>query len=144
MNYKIAVLPGDGIGPEVVGEGVKVLELAARRAGLSLEFEEGLVGGASIDVYGKPLTDSVLRMAQQANAVLLGAVGGPKWDDLPSAIRPEKALLALRQQLGLYANLRPVRCIPALMDASTLKRSVIEGVDLMVIRELTEIGRAHV
>jgi 3-isopropylmalate dehydrogenase len=137
MHYKIAVLPGDGIGQEVTGEGVQVLRLAAQRAGFSVEFEEGLVGGASIDVTGRPLTDSVLHLARQSDAILLGAVGGPKWEGLAYSIRPERALLRLREELGLYANLRPVHCVPPLADASTLKRNVIEGIDLMVIRELT-------
>lgn len=137
MHYKVTVLPGDGVGREVVAEGVQVLRLAAEQSGLSVEFEEALVGGAAIDAYGKPLTDSVLRLAAEADAVLLGAVGGLQWDRLNPSIRPERALLRLRQELGLYANLRPVHCSRPLADASTLKRSVIEGVDLIVVRELT-------
>jgi 3-isopropylmalate dehydrogenase len=137
MHYNITVLSGDGVGTEVVAEGVRVLRLAAEQSGFSVEFEEGLVGGASIDAYGTPLTDSVLRLAGQGDAVLLGAVGGPKWDRLEYSIRPERALLRLRQELGLFANLRPVRSMDALLDASSLKRSVIEGVDLIVVRELT-------
>jgi len=137
MNYKIAVLPGDGIGPEVVREAVSVLETVAGMHGFSVTTEEGLVGGASIDAYGKPLTDSVLRLAKESNAVLLGAMGGPKWDGLDYPVRPERALLGLRQELGLFANLRPVKLFSALAAASTLKREVVEGTDLLVVRELT-------
>ena len=137
MNYKIAVLPGDGIGPEVVREGTELLSRVAKLYDFSVEYEQGVVGGASIDAHGKPLTDSVLKLAQQSDAVLLGAMGGPKWDGLDYAIRPERALLALRQELGLFANLRPVKLFSALAAASTLKREVVEGTDLLVVRELT-------
>ena len=137
MNYKILVLPGDGIGPEVVREGTQLLSQVARLHGFQVEFEEGLVGGASIDVHGKPLTDQVLKLAKESHAVLLGAMGGTKWDGLDYAIRPERALLALRQELGLFANLRPVKLFSALASASTLKREVVEGTDLLVVRELT-------
>jgi 3-isopropylmalate dehydrogenase len=137
MNTKIAVLSGDGIGPEVVKEGIEVLTLVASLYGFGVEFEEGLVGGASIDATGKPLTDSVLKLAKQSEAVLLGAMGGPRWDGLDYSIRPERALLALRQELGLFANLRPVKLFSALASASTLKREVVEGTDLLVVRELT-------
>ena len=137
MNCKIAVLPGDGIGPEVVREGSQVLSQVASLNGFRVEFEEGLVGGASIDAYGKPLTDSVLKLAKESDAVLLGAMGGPKWDGLDYSIRPERALLALRQELGLFANLRPVRLFSALASASTLRREIVEGTDLLVVRELT-------
>lgn len=136
MNCKIAVLPGDGIGPEVVKEGSQVLSQVASLNGFRAEFEEGLVGGASIDAYGKPLTDSVLKLAKESDAVLLGAMGGPKWDGLDYSIRPERALLALRQELGLFANLRPVRLFSALASASTLRREIVEGTDLLVVREL--------
>ncbi|NIO09200.1 MAG: 3-isopropylmalate dehydrogenase, partial [Deltaproteobacteria bacterium] len=127
MNYKIAVLGGDGIGPEVVKEGTEVLNLAASIYGFQVEYEEGLVGGASIDATGQPLTDPVLRMAKESHAVLLGAMGGPKWDGLDYSVRPERALLALRKELGLFANLRPVKLFSALSSASTLKREVVEG-----------------
>jgi 3-isopropylmalate dehydrogenase len=137
MNYKLAVLPGDGIGREVVGEATQVLQQAAGLYGFSVELEEGLVGGAAIDEYGKPLTDSVLKLAKESDSVLLGAMGGPKWDGLDYSIRPERALLALRQELGLFANLRPVKVFSALASASTLKREVVEGTDLLVVRELT-------
>jgi 3-isopropylmalate dehydrogenase len=137
MNYKIAVLPGDGIGPEVMGEGTKVLAQVAKLYGFGIELEQGIVGGASIDAHGKPLIDSVLQLVKQSDAVLLGAMGGPKWDGLDYSIRPERALLGLRQELGLFANLRPVKLFSALASASTLKREVVEGTDLLVVRELT-------
>jgi len=137
MNYKIAVLPGDGIGPEVMGEGTQVLNQVAQLYGFTATLEPGIVGGASIDAHGKPLTDGVLNLAKQSDAVLLGAMGGPKWDGLDYAIRPERALLALRQELGLFANLRPVKLFSALASASTLKREVVEGTDMLVVRELT-------
>lgn len=137
LHYKIVVLPGDGIGPEVVREGTQVLSQAAALCGFKVKFEEGLVGGASVDAYGKPLTDPVLNLAKESHAVLLGAMGGPKWDGLDYSIRPERALLALRQELGLFANLRPVKLFSALSSASTLKREVVEGTDLLVVRELT-------
>src|SRR5205809_1554420 len=137
MNYKIVVLPGDGIGPEVMREGTQVLTQAAKLYGFGVELEEGIVGGASIDAHRKPLTDSVLNLTKQSDAVLLGAMGGPKWDGLDYSIRPERALLALRQELGLFANLRPVKLFSALASASTLKREVVEGTDLLVVRELT-------
>jgi 3-isopropylmalate dehydrogenase len=137
MNYKIAVLPGDGIGPEVMDEGIQILKQAAQIYGFGVELEEGLVGGASIDAHGKPLIESVLKLAKESDAVLLGAMGGPKWDALDYSIRPERALLALRRELGLFANLRPVKLFSALASASTLKREVVEGTDLLVVRELT-------
>jgi 3-isopropylmalate dehydrogenase len=137
MSYKIAVLPGDGIGPEVMREATQVLNQAANLYGFSLALEEGIVGGASIDAYGKPLTDEVLGLAKSSAAVLLGAMGGPKWDGLDYSIRPERALLGLRQELELFANLRPVKLFSALASASTLRRVVVEGTDLLVVRELT-------
>ena len=137
MNYKIAVLPGDGIGPEVMGQGTHVLKQVAELHEFTVELEEGIVGGASIDAQGRPLTDSVLKLAKEGDAVLLGAMGGPKWDGLDYSVRPERALLALRQELGLFANLRPVKLFSALASASTLKREVVEGTDLLVVRELT-------
>lgn len=137
MNYKIAVLPGDGIGPEVMAEGTEVLKQVAQIYGFGVELEAGIVGGASIDAHGKPLVDAVLRLARASDAVLLGAMGGPKWDGLDYSIRPERALLTLRQELGLFANLRPVKLFSALASASTLKREVVEGTDLLVVRELT-------
>ncbi|MGH7845079.1 MAG: 3-isopropylmalate dehydrogenase [Candidatus Binatia bacterium] len=137
MSYKIAVLGGDGIGPEVTHEATEVLKHVAGIGGFDVEFAHGLVGGASIDASGKPLTESVLKLAKEGDAVLLGAMGGPKWDRLDYAVRPERALLALRQELGLFANLRPVKLFAALASASTLKREVVEGTDLLVVRELT-------
>src|SRR3989454_2204188 len=137
MNYKIVVLPGDGIGPEVMREGTQVLTQVAKLYSFGVELEYGIVGGASIDAHGKPLTDSVLKLAKESDAVLLGAMGGPKWDGLDYSIRPERALLALRQELGLFANLRPVKVFTALASASSLKREVVDGTDLLVVRELT-------
>lgn len=134
---KILLLPGDGIGPEVIGATQRILEELNRRLCLNLTFEQAIVGGASIDQYGIPLTDAVLQQAKAADAVLLGAVGGPQWEGLDFSIRPERALLALRKELGLFANLRPAKLIDALLDASTLKREVLQGVDIMVVRELT-------
>src|SRR6058998_490120 len=129
----IALLPGDGIGPEVVASAVEVL-----RALEGFEFSEHLVGGAAIDATGAALPDETLAACREADAVLLGAVGGPKWDSTdPDAPRPEQGLLGLRSGLGLYANLRPVRPSPALLDASPLRRERIEGTDVLVVRELT-------
>ncbi|WP_041243769.1 3-isopropylmalate dehydrogenase [Gloeobacter kilaueensis] len=136
-EYKIAVLAGDGIGPEIVEVGVAVLQAAARRFGFGLHFEEALAGGAAIDATGEPLPAPTLELCQASDAVFLGAVGGPRWDELPAHQRPEKALLGLRSGLGLFANLRPARILPQLVDASSLKREVVEGVDLLVVRELT-------
>ena len=136
-TYKIAVLAGDGIGPEIVGEAVKVLKAVGKKYKICFETKDALVGGASIDKYGVPLTKETLKLAKESDAVLLGAVGGPKWEGLDYSIRPERALLALRKELGLFANLRPAKIYPVLSDASTLKKEVIDGVDIMVIRELT-------
>src|SRR3989440_8417072 len=133
MAARIVILPGDGIGREIMAPTVELL----RQLG-SFEFEEHPFGGASIDAHGVPLTDEVLAAAGAADAVLLGAVGGPKWDSTdPGRPRPEQGLLALRKGLGLFANLRPVKPLPALYDASPLRRTLIEGVDLLVVRELT-------
>jgi 3-isopropylmalate dehydrogenase len=136
-TYKIAVLPGDGIGREVTPEAVKVLARVAKGSGNSFEFEHGLVGGAAIDATGDPLPETTLKLCRESHAILFGAVGGPQWDGAPYEKRPERGLLALRKELDLYANLRPAKCFPMLVDASPLKRSVVEGVDLMVVRELT-------
>ncbi len=133
----IAVFPGDGIGPEVTAEAVAVLEAVAPRHGLALRFDPGVVGGAAIDTRGVPLPDDELARAKAADAVLLGAVGGPRWDDPAARVRPEQALLGLRRGLGVYANVRPVWTIPELIPASPLRREVLEGVDLVVVRELT-------
>lgn len=137
MNLNIAVLPGDGIGVEVMDEGCRTLDAVRKVFGHHLETEKGLVGGASIDAYGIPLTDETLTLCKKSDAILLGAVGGPKWEDMDYAIRPERAIIGLRGELGLYANLRPATLYPSLVDASTLKREVIEGIDIMVLRELT-------
>lgn len=137
MSYKITVLPGDGIGPEVVSEAMAVLRQASELFDFNIDAEDGLVGGASIDAHGTPLTDEVMAMAKASDAVVLGAMGGPKWDGLDYSIRPERALLALRQELGLFANLRPVKLFAPLVEASTLKPEVVEGTDLVVVRELT-------
>ena len=136
-TYKIAVLGGDGIGQEVTPEAQKVLRVVGKAAGASFEFESALVGGAAIDATGEPLPASTLKLCQGSDAILFGSVGGPKWDTLPQEQRPERGLLGLRKELDLFANLRPATCFPMLIDASPLKRSVVEGTDLMVIRELT-------
>jgi 3-isopropylmalate dehydrogenase len=134
---KIAVLPGDGIGQEIVPQAVAVLSAIGKKFDRMFMFQDGIVGGTAIDQFGKPLPDETLQLALNADAVLLGAVGGPKWEGLDYSIRPERALLGLREKLGLYANLRPAKLFPMLADASTLKREVIDGIDIMVIRELT-------
>ena len=131
------LLPGDGIGPEVVAEGRRVLEAVARAHGHAVAFEEQPIGGGSIDRHGTALTDEALAACQACDAVLLGAVGAPKYDDPTSKVRPEQGLLALRKGLGVFANLRPVKVHPALVDASPLKAEKLEGVDLLVLRELT-------
>ncbi|HWP65681.1 MAG TPA: 3-isopropylmalate dehydrogenase [Candidatus Limnocylindria bacterium] len=133
----VHVFPGDGIGPEVTREAVAVLEAVARRHGLRLTLTEGLMGGCAIDATGAALPPPELERARAADAVLLGAVGGPKWDDPKATVRPEQGLLALRKGLGVFANLRPVATIPALLDASAIKAEVLRGVDLVVVRELT-------
>jgi len=137
MSHNILVLPGDGIGVEIVAEAVKLLNALKDRFGLDIETEEARVGGAAIDADGSPLPEATLRLAKEADAVLLGAVGGPKWEPLPIAMRPEKGLLGLRSGLGLFANLRPAILYPQLADASTLKPEVVSGLDIMIVRELT-------
>src|SRR3990170_7874648 len=136
-THKIALLGGDGIGQEVIPEARKVLEVVGRATGASFEFEPALVGGSAIDATGDPLPPSTLALCERSDAILFGAVGGPKWDALPQEKRPERGLLGLRKELDLFANLRPATCFPMLVDASPLKRSVVEGTDIMVIRELT-------
>jgi len=133
----IVTLPGDGTGPEVVAEGVKALQAVAGRFGHRFTFEEALIGGCAMDATGSPLPEATLEACRQADAVLLGAVGGPRWSDPSAPVRPEQGLLGLRKGLGLYANLRPVRLYPALLDASPLRPERLEGVDLLVVRELT-------
>ena len=132
----LLILPGDGIGPEVMAEVRKVIGWFAAH-GLPFEVEEDLVGGCSYDAHGTPLTDAAMARAQGADAVLLGAVGGPAYDGLDFAVKPERGLLRLRKEMDLYANLRPARCFDALADFSSLKREVIAGLDLMIVRELT-------
>lgn len=137
-EYKIAVLPGDGIGPEIVPEAIKVLNKVGQLFGLSFDYEEALVGGAAIDAVGEPLPEATLELCKRSDAILLGAVGGPKWDNLPVEKRPEAgALLPLRKALGLYANVRPSVVYEELANASTLKKEVVAGTDLLTIRELT-------
>jgi 3-isopropylmalate dehydrogenase len=136
MN-RILILPGDGIGPEVTQQAVRVLTAAAKRAGIELDFETMLIGGSSIDAHGVPISDEVIQSARESRAVLLGAVGGPKWDAMAVDRRPERGLLRIRKELGLFANLRPAKVFPALVDSSTLRREVVEGIDLLVVRELT-------
>ncbi|MFY9323553.1 MAG: 3-isopropylmalate dehydrogenase [Syntrophomonadaceae bacterium] len=136
--FQIAVLPGDGIGVEIVPQAIKALEAISEKYGHTFNFTQGLVGGAAYDVKGHPLPDETLQLCERSDAVLLGAIGGPKWDDLPVELRPEAgALLPLRKELALYANLRPCIVFPSLMHASTLKEEVLQGVDILVIRELT-------
>ncbi|MFL7868605.1 MAG: 3-isopropylmalate dehydrogenase [Anaerolineales bacterium] len=137
MEANIVLLPGDGIGPEIVTEAVRILETIARKHGHSFNFAERLMGGCSIDKYGSSLTEETLADCQAADAVLLGAVGGPKWDDPQAKDRPERGLLALRKGLGVFANLRPVKVHPALIEWSPLKPEKLQGVDIIVVRELT-------
>jgi len=136
-THRIAVLAGDGIGREVTPEAQKILQVVGKATGASFEFEPGLIGGAAIDATGGPLPDATLELCRESDAILFGAVGGPRWDSLPQEARPERGLLRVRKELDLFANLRPARCFPMLVDASPLKRSVVEGTDLMVVRELT-------
>jgi 3-isopropylmalate dehydrogenase len=136
VGKHILILEGDGIGPEIVREARKVLDVVNTKFDLGLTFENELMGGCAIDVHGVPLADSTLERARQADAILLGAVGGPKWDKLDRSIRPEKGLLKIRSQLGLYANLRPALLYPQLVDASSLKPEVVSGLDILIVREL--------
>ena len=133
---KIAIMAGDGIGPEIMAEALKVLEVL-RRDGLKIETETAVVGGAAYDLHGQPLPPATLKLAQDADAVLFGAVGGPKYDTLPREHRPEKAILGLRKECDFFANLRPAVVFPELADASSLKPEIIAGLDLLIIRELT-------
>jgi len=148
---KIAVIPGDGIGPEVVEQAIVVLEAVAQKFGHRFEFEEVLMGGAALDAVGVPLPDETLKVCLESDAVLLGAVGGPKWDNLPGHLRPEAGLLKIRKSLNLFANLRPARAFPQLKSASTLREEILEeGLDILVVRELTgdlyfgDKGRAQI
>jgi len=137
MQFELVVLPGDGVGPDVTTEGIKVLEAVGKRFDHRFKLHYGLVGGVAIDKEGTALSDDTVKMCQDADAVLLGAVGGPKWDDPLAKIHPEDGLLALRKELGLFANLRPVKVSPVLTDSTNLKPEVIRGVDLIFVRELT-------
>jgi 3-isopropylmalate dehydrogenase len=137
QTYRITLLPGDGIGPEIMAVAVKVLKVVEKQLSLSFEFQEALIGGAAIDATGEPLPAATLEMCRNSDAVLLAAIGGYKWDSLPRNLRPETGLLGLRAGLKLFANLRPAKILPQLIDASSLKREVVEGVDIMVVRELT-------
>jgi 3-isopropylmalate dehydrogenase len=137
MNKKIAVIPGDGIGIEVVAAALTVLQKIGKTFNHTFDYTKGLAGGAALDALGVPLPDETLAKCRESDAVILGAVGGPKWDTNPQQLRPEQALLALRKELGLYSNIRPAKIYSALVDASSLKREVVEGVDLIVVRELT-------
>ncbi len=136
-THKIFLLPGDGIGPEVTAEVEKVAQVISQAGLASFEFEKGLVGGSAYDAHGQAISDADMARAQAADAVMLAAVGGPKWDKVPYEVRPEAGLLRLRKDLGLFANLRPAICYPALADASSLKRDIVEGLDIMIVRELT-------
>jgi 3-isopropylmalate dehydrogenase len=134
----ILLLPGDGIGTEIVPEAVKAIQAVGKKLNVTFHFTEALIGGAAYDAFGVPLPDETLRLCQESDAILMGAIGGPKWDHLPVALRPEAgALLPLRKRLGLYANIRPVVLYPSLVDASPLKPEIVNGLDLVVVRELT-------
>jgi 3-isopropylmalate dehydrogenase len=137
MEFNITLLPGDGIGPEVVSEAVRVLDVIGRKCNHTFHYQERLMGGCSIDTYGTSLTEETLADCQSADAILFGAVGGPKWDDPNAKDRPERGLLKLRKGLGLFANLRPIKVHPVLVEASPLKPERLKGVDILVLRELT-------
>jgi 3-isopropylmalate dehydrogenase len=136
-TYKITLLPGDGIGPEIMAVAVEVLKVVAEQEQLSLEFQTALIGGAAYEATGEPLPAATLDACRASDGVLLAAIGGYQWDTLPRHLRPETGLLGLRAGLGLFANLRPAAVLPQLVDASSLKREIVEGVDMMVVRELT-------
>ena len=137
QHYRITLLPGDGIGPEIIPVAVEALKAVGKQFDLSFEFQEALIGGAAIDATGNPLPEATLDTCRNSDAVMLAAIGGYKWDNLPRNQRPETGLLGLREGLGLFANLRPATILPQLIDSSSLKREVVEGVDIMVVRELT-------
>ena len=136
-SFKLLFLPGDGIGPEVMGQVDRVVEWFNKETDLSFEIERDLVGGAAYDAHGAAISEEAMKLAHGADAVIFGAVGGPKWDDVPYDVRPEAGLLRLRKDLDLFANLRPAICYPALADASSLKRELVEGLDILILRELT-------
>ena len=136
-NKKLLLLPGDGIGPEIVNEVRKIISWMDKRRSVTFDITEGLIGGAAIDATGGPLPDKTLEAAHASDAVLMGAAGGPKWETLPFEVQPERGLLGIRKELGLFANLRPAIVFDALADASTLKLDVVKGLDIMIERELT-------
>src|SRR2546429_5335457 len=136
-THKLLLLPGDGIGPEVMAEVKRLIDWLNAAEIAHFETEQGLVGGAAYDASQQSITDATMAQAQAADAVIFGSVGGPKWDSVPYEARPEAGLLRLRKDLGLFANLRPAVCYPALADASSLKREAVEGLDIMIVRELT-------
>ncbi|MCW5682643.1 MAG: 3-isopropylmalate dehydrogenase, partial [Xanthobacteraceae bacterium] len=136
-TYNLLLLPGDGIGPEVMAQARRVIEWIEKRGLATFNIEEGLVGGAAYDAHGKSISEDDMKKAMAADAVIFGAVGGPKWDGVPYDVRPEAGLLRLRKDLALFANLRPAICYPALADASSLKRELVEGLDIVILRELT-------
>ncbi|NES81137.1 MAG: 3-isopropylmalate dehydrogenase [Moorea sp. SIO2B7] len=136
-NFRITLLPGDGIGPEILAVTVKVLKVIGKQCEINFDFQEAIIGGAAIDATGNPLPSETLEMCRQSDAVLLAAIGGYKWDNLPRHQRPETGLLGLRAGLGLFANLRPATILPQLIDSSSLKPDIVDGVDIMVVRELT-------
>ena len=137
MTHTITLLPGDGIGPEVMGEVRRVIEWMDKRRHVSFDVKQDLVGGCAYDAHGTPLADKTMQAALDAGCVLLGAVGGPKWDNLPFEKKPERGLLRLRKEMDLFANLRPAKCFDALVDASSLKPELVRGLDIMIVRELT-------
>ena len=137
MTHKIAILPGDGIGPEIVAEAVKVIEFLQQNAGFDATLTEAPIGGAGYDAGGKPLPDETLALVKDSDAILLGAVGGPQYEALPREMRPERGLLGLRSELSLFSNLRPAILYPQLVDASSLKPEIVSGLDIMIVRELT-------
>ncbi|MCZ6789099.1 MAG: isocitrate/isopropylmalate family dehydrogenase, partial [Chloroflexi bacterium] len=134
MDFKIVLLPGDGIGPEVVAEGARIVEAVGKRFGHSFTFTSDLIGGCSIDAHGTPLREETVQLCRGADAILFGAGGGPKWDDPSAPVRPEQGLLTLRKGLRLFANIRPMRVNPLLAGSSSIKASVLEGVDLVMVR----------
>src|SRR6188768_461041 len=136
-THKLLLLPGDGIGPEVMGEVQRLIDWLNAQGIARFEIERGLVGGSAYDAHGKAISDSDMALAMAADAVIFGSVGGPKWDSVPYDVRPEAGLLRLRKDLALYANLRPAVTYPALADASALKRELVEGLDIIILRELT-------
>ena len=136
-SYDITILPGDGIGPEIMDAAKGVLKVLCERSGFTLNLKEALIGGAAIDAANDPFPDESLQQCLNSDSVLLACIGGYKWDNNPRELRPETGLLKMRKEMGLFANLRPAKTIPQLIDASTLKREVVEGVDVMVVRELT-------